>query len=316
MKLKIFSNRKLLPAGQLCHMMLPFWEHKRDDTDPDAPRFDKYITDGKEFFEVVNSVEEADVAVYPAIPKGRMFKDFQRNAKSKPVIAFFNSDSDEKLEYGDNTYIFRTSFYKSSQRQNEFALPGWSADFGVFGLRQWKEKPTISFCGQVSTPAIRNVSLNILECSDQVDVVFVRRNAFCAGWLATGRDKEFGIRMKEEYIDNISQGDYVLCVRGGGNFSYRIYETMMCGRIPLLIDTDCVLPYDFFIDWKNLFPVVNQNEVNKIPQKLLEFHSKFSNYDAFEQQQKLIRKLWEEYISPTGFFKNIHKHIEVLYNNE
>ena len=308
MKLKIFSDKHFLPLGQLCHMMLPFWEHERDNTDPDTPRFDKYIKDGKEFFELVENISDADFVIYPGPPSGQSFERFQVRAGSKPVVAFFNSDSDENLNYGDNTCIFRTSFYKSKQPPNEFALPGWSADFGAFSPRPWNIKPTVSFCGQVSTPAIRKVGLNILDNSGQINTEFIRRESFCAGWLATGRDKNFGIRIKKEYIHNISQGDYIFCARGGGNFSYRIYETMMCGRIPLLINTDCVLPYDFLINWEKFFPIINENEIAKLPQKLLEFHNGFKNPDAFEEQQKLIRKLWEDYISPTGFFKNIHKH--------
>jgi hypothetical protein len=307
MKLKIFSDKSLLPPDQLCHIMLPFWEHVRDFTDPDAPRFDKYIDNGKDFFELVNSVEEAEVLVYPSVPMGPNFHNFERQSNGKIVIAFFNSDSCEKLEYKDNTYIFRTSFNKSSQRKKEFSLPGWSADFGVFEPRGWQINPTVSFCGQTSTP-IRSVGLRILEKDNRINTEFLRRGEFCAGWLSTGRNKEFGIKMKREFINNISQGDYVFCARGGGNFSYRLYETMMCGRIPLLINTDCVLPYDFLINWCEYFPIVDENEINNISNKLLEFHNRFANNDDFKNHQKVIRKMWEDYISPVGYFKNLHKH--------
>ena len=37
---------------------------------------------------------------------------------------------------------------------------------------------------------------------------------------------------------------YGLCVRGFGNFSFRLGETLMMGRIPILIDTECILPFD------------------------------------------------------------------------
>lgn len=82
---------------------------------------------------------------------------------------------------------------------------------------------------------------------------------------------------------------------------------MMCGRIPLLVDTDCVLPYDFIIDWGKLFPIVKKADILHIGDLLLEFHHSFSGNQFAERQQE-IRKMWEDWISPKGFFSNLHKH--------
>jgi len=49
--------------------------------------------------------------------------------------------------------------------------------------------------------------------------------------------------------------------------SYRLYEALCCGRIPVFIDTDCVLPYDFMIDWKKYFVWVDQSELPLIAEK-------------------------------------------------
>jgi hypothetical protein len=42
----------------------------------------------------------------------------------------------------------------------------------------------------------------------------------------------------QEYYENIKQSTHILCVRGTGNFSVRYWETIMMGRIPIVIDTD------------------------------------------------------------------------------
>ena len=301
---KLYSEKKFLIGS--CHMLVPFWGNNKNNIDIDDCRFDNYIEEGKKIFEL-SSLEESDFIIFPAEPKGKEFIEFQQISKDKPLIAFFNNDSDENLNYRDNTYIFRTSFYKSTQKQTEFAVPGWSNDLGSLPIRKWSNKPTVSFCGQVVNPRnVRLSGLEILEKNKHIDTKFIKRNLFWAGCSFQEKDKDLAISVRKEFLDNINNSDYVFCARGGGNFSYRIYETMACGRIPLLLNTDCVLPYDFIVDWGKIFPIINLKEINKIPEFLLEFHNSIK--DSFEERQILIRQLWEKYISPTGFFKNIDKH--------
>ena len=54
---------------------------------------------------------------------------------------------------------------------------------------------------------------------------------------------------KFEYWNNMLSSPFTLCVRGNGNFSVRFYETLALGRIPVLFNTDCVLPLDQYINW-------------------------------------------------------------------
>jgi len=316
---KIYSNKHFLgPSGFVCHMMIPFWPETygraRDPLDPDDKRFELYETCGKNIFQL-SSLEEADIAVYPSSPtqNPRMFAQFQEITKPKKVIAFFNDDSDAQLNYRENVYVFRTSFYKSSQRPTEFALPAWSTDHGILPVRRWTPRPTVSFCGQTSTPVYaREDALRVLEKHPDIETRFVRRHQFWAGRFSTGQQTGFGKQVRNEFITNMAEGDYVFCARGGGNFSYRIYEALMGGRIPLLLNTDCVLPYDFQVDWGYLFPIIDIKDVARLGDRLLEFHNQFKlEPQKFEERQKLLRMLWEDYISPTGFFTNLYRHFEV-----
>lgn len=286
---------------------MPFWGNSEDGVAPTAGRFDTWMSEGHDVFEMV-PLKEADVAVYPMDPTidRAGFEQFQRITGNKRVIAFFNSDSDEVLKYRDNVYIFRTSFYKSNQRSSEFAVPGWSEDWGAWEPNQWKEKPTIGFCGQIHRPKTRINSLIALERNGKINTNFIKKTAFWGGWINGGRKPQEGKRLRNEFIHNIGQSDYTVCARGGGNFSYRIYETLMTGRIPILIDTDCVLPYDFIVEWENEFPIIKENEISILGEKVLEFHH--SKKDIFKEHQRHMRNLWETWISPTGFFTNFHKH--------
>ena len=95
--------------------------------------------------------------------------------------------------------------------------------------------------------------------------------------------------------------DYVLCSRGFGNYSYRLYESLACGRIPVFVDTDCVLPYDFVIDWKRYCVWVDQSDLDSIPDRVAEFHDDLSP-QQFEDLQLECRRLWEKWLAPEGFF--------------
>jgi hypothetical protein len=111
-----------------------------------------------------------------------------------------------------------------------------------------------------------------------------------------------------EFLENMLNSDYVLCSRGFGNFSYRFYESLASGRIPVLIDTDCVLPFDSIIDWDSYCIRVPEGDVDQIASRIAEFHAGISPAD-FGDRQLSCRKLWEEWLSPEGFFANFHRHL-------
>ena len=96
--------------------------------------------------------------------------------------------------------------------------------------------------------------------------------------------------------------DYVVCVRGAGNFSIRFYEALAMGRIPVFINTDCALPFDDELDWKKHVVWVEFKERHKVAEKVANFHRAISEKD-FIDLQLANRKLWEERLTLGGFFK-------------
>lgn len=354
--LKIFSDRRYLPPDRGHIVMLyPFWgPNPEDPRDPSSGRFARYTLVGHRYFSMV-SLEEADVAVLPsewiAGDVNRRALELAADAQrlGKRVVIFFNHDSDELINV-ENGLIFRTSFYRSTRRPNEFAVPGWSEDFleryldGNLLLREKHSKPVIGYCGYASLgnnsrknrvkyilgsipriyrlfsllgielidhpgARLRSQAIHVLSHSKEVQTNFVIRGDFWAGALRDGRfNVEVAQRARREFVQNMVESDYVLCTRGKGNFSYRLYETLSCGRIPVFVDTDCVLPYDHLIDWKQYCVWVDEKDLSNLAKKVAEFHEALSPRD-FQDLQKACRQLWENWISPQGFFANFHKHL-------
>jgi hypothetical protein len=109
---------------------------------------------------------------------------------------------------------------------------------------------------------------------------------------------------KREYFDNIVNSDYVVCGRGNGNFSYRLYETLALGRIPIFIDTDAALPLQDRIDWKKYCVWIDESQLSAIDRIVADFHNGLSD-KQFEQLQRDCRRLWEEYLRPEGYFREV-----------
>ena len=148
--------------------------------------------------------------------------------------------------------------------------------------------------------------LKVFLKSNSIRNQFIVRNVF---W-GTQADETKRKKEKEEFIANIINSDYILCARGGGNFSFRFYETLSCGRIPLFINTDCVLPYDFEINYKNYCVWVEHSELFQADKILHNFHENISE-ENFLSLQRSCRRLWQDYLSTEGFFANFHKHFKV-----
>lgn len=73
----------------------------------------------------------------------------------------------------------------------------------------------------------------------------------------TGHDEQV-----QAYAQHMADATYVLCPRGAENFSYRLYETLKFGRVPVLIDTDMVLPGG--VDWDELVVRVPYSRLSEI----------------------------------------------------
>lgn len=66
----------------------------------------------------------------------------------------------------------------------------------------------------------------------------------------------------EQYARHMGDVTYVLCPRGAENYSYRLYEALRFGRVPILVDTDMVLPEN--IPWDDLIVRVPYARLSQI----------------------------------------------------
>ncbi len=100
-----------------------------------------------------------------------------------------------------------------------------------------------------------------------------------------------------EYADTIRNSAFVLCPRGGGTASFRLFETLMHGRVPVIISDEWMAPVG--PDWSGFSLRVAEADVPQIP-ALLEAHE-----PAAAEMGRAAREAWEEWFAPEVLFHRI-----------
>lgn len=194
------------------------------------------------------------------------------------------------------------------------------------------ERPSVAFCGQgASRPAalaagalgrlalqvrnsarprlvppplrghvgLRALALARLHEHPGVDGRFVIRDRYRAG--ASTNDER--ARTQAEFDDNLRSSTYALCVRGTGNFSARFYEALSFGRVPLFVDTHCVLPFEDQIDWRSRTVWVDADDVGSIGDRLVTAHRTVLADPA--RSAGALRALWQDRLTQDGYFRHL-----------
>ena len=92
---------------------------------------------------------------------------------------------------------------------------------------------------------------------------------------------------------------------GIANYSLRLYETLCLGRIPLFINTDCVLPFENEIPWKDICLWVEESEMDNLGEKITDYHHSM-NGAQFREKQVQCRQIWKKYFVKEGFINHFH----------
>lgn len=149
----------------------------------------------------------------------------------------------------------------------------------------------------------RKKLLSQLKKSNKLKTNFRIRSSFAPGTI--GQNDQ----ARKEFINNIVDSDYTFCFRGAANYSLRFYETLCLGRIPLFINSNCILPLQDKVDWKEIICWVDETNIDYLVEKIQDYHQSMTNHQFIEKQQ-YCREIWENYLSKEGFIKHLHDSIK------
>lgn len=259
----------------------------------------------------------------------------------KRLLIFDLSDYTDNDIVVPNSIIFRIASYGHNQKNNNgvVIMPTFVEDLseGVNDLapRQKSDIPSVGFCGwaglknynqrlRFTAKVLYNNFQMILKRDDSIGArkqgIYFRMKAIKALKGKNGIRNNFIIRRsyssheqtielspedaRRQFIENIIDSDFTLCVRGDANISCRFYETLSLGRIPLFINTDCVLPLENVVPYNEFVLFFDHTDLKNMTERIKEFYKNLTNEDFIKMQIK-AKMAFEKYLNVNSFFKYI-----------
>lgn len=253
-----------------------------------------------------SSPENADYLIYPFwlysramkqwrqyVPKlreGCRLLPYYRGNERKHIFFDMNDNSNS---YGLKSHFFRTSIVIHNVDRRAHSVPYTQRPISYRLFRPAEEpKYHLSFCGNINAHKRKKWCRSIQA---RLDGLF----------LLKGHDKYYGhvpphakSELEDKYIKMIQRSRFVLCPRGGGPSSRRVYETMAAGRVPVVISSHWIPPFNHVIDWSDL--IVHGKNAERTMDNL----ETVSDEQAAEMGQR-CQLVWYDYIRDVTWWKSI-----------
>lgn len=95
-----------------------------------------------------------------------------------------------------------------------------------------------------------------------------------------------------EFIDITKRSFFTLCPRGYGTQSFRLYEVMQLGSVPIFVYDVEWLPFSQYINWNDFCVLVHEKDIVDIKKILLSISS-----DKYEQMLKNGKHIYDKYFT-------------------
>jgi hypothetical protein len=192
----------------------------------------------------------------------------------------------------NNCKIFASSGnFASPEGINTFyePIPLFSSPHKVF--RRRKRNTLASFAGRL-THEVRNLMYDELKTNKLYKFYIQDKNTI------NKQDSRI-------FRDLLLESYFGFCPRGYGPTSFRLYETIQLGCIPVIISDEFWLPFQEQIDWKKLAILVKPNEIHQIPELI---YDKFRS-NEYKKMQEYGKHCYRKYFSWTGIRNQVLRKI-------
>jgi hypothetical protein len=113
--------------------------------------------------------------------------------------------------------------------------------------------------------------------------------------------KNVQLPIRDEYLTFLRKTKFVLCPRGFGVGTARMFETMKAGRVPVIISDRYVVPTG--IEWNGCSIVIRERDTWLIP-KIVEKY-----LDIWPSMATNARRAWEQNFAPRSFLNYLASNI-------
>lgn len=266
-----------------------------------------------------------------------------------PLLVDGRADGEPLLDI-PNSYITRIGGYRFDMREKgRIEVPVPADDLllrygGVYTARKKSEgKPSVGFSGMVREPKKslyrtlrtrtkealqrfplymrggyypamdqgvfwRRKATRILSASSLVTCNFKLRDYFSGSTVSAPKPVS---ELQKEMVDIILSSDYALDVRGYANASTRLFEILSLGRIPIIFDTERILPFNDVVDYKKFSLIVDFRDIKRLPNIIADFHASLSP-ERFEEMQRAARDAYVHHFRVDAQIPHILREINKL----
>lgn len=109
----------------------------------------------------------------------------------------------------------------------------------------------------------------------------------------------------DSYLYIMSNSLFSLCPRGYGKTSFRIYESLMCGSIPVYIYDDPWIPYDKILNFEDYGILCHISEINHLLNKMKNITS-----SEIESKRIIGNQIFNKYFTHDAIAKHIIKELQ------
>jgi len=238
-----------------------WWEKKRSSEERSLPEpytadTSNYLTPTpfKEKFDLDKKVHTWAWLGWGAVKMNELLRENKaKTPTGKTSITAIIDDYEGPLDVHPDQILLRTSMRKSQRKRGEYTLPPTTSPREPYPVCPGGKRPLVGFCGALypSTPW-RKPLIDQLTQDTRIATKFILRKGFWNG----GNGGTIGDKtLIRDFQKNIEETQFTVCCRGGGNFSFRFYETLAAGRIPVLTEDDISLPFEEYIDYSKIIVI-------------------------------------------------------------
>ena len=120
----------------------------------------------------------------------------------------------------------------------------------------------------------------------------------------TGGARGYNQRQEERYAELLGRSKFILCPRGLGTSSYRLYETLRAGRVPVVLSDGWVPPVG--PEWEKFAILVPEKHVTDMPGILRAAEPRWEEMAAGALQA------WEQWFAPAVNFHHLVEQLQSL----
>jgi hypothetical protein len=221
---------------------------------------------------------------------------------------FFYMHSDEDAPIRTTAVVFRQSVNRHRKDPNTVAMPAPVDDFGYLAGADYDALPFhITFVGYIDDPrGIRRRAVDALAVCPRLNCFIDTVNKHWCHFEGTPQ----GDHRRKRFIDGLASSRLVLAPRGKGQHSYRLFEAMSAGRIPILIGDDYELPFQQFVNYNECIFRLDESRAHDVDNFVLGINELCRPTPCMAEKAYKARRAWVDYLARANWDRLTLEYLE------